>query len=255
MLGKRKFDMFADEGVRPDVPDLPNTSEEPKCEKVWNRGRDYDNFRDDTFPIVLKDAQNCRIPIGDKIAFVSLPKETEWLNIYLRSIERLTPNQLVNRNGVFTWIFYRKNGSSELRFAASQVHSSLETGTLHRAIARFVGADTIHGAGEMKKVGNHIEFNFESGSYVLDWVNPKDVSCTPGEMESYLDPLFRQQFPGMTFSQHPKTFIGQKETPLTMEELQLYADAHFIVCLHNKNDVATCRQTRGTCDSPLKSRL
>lgn len=249
----KRANMFDEGYVADPLPNIPDKSKEPRCANTWERGIDYTEPPD--YPVVMKPTANCTIPIGDKIAYVSLPTDLKWLDVYLKTIERLTPDQLADRNGIFTWIFYRTAGSTGVHFAASQVRSMFEVGTLHRAIAKSVGATTIHGAGEMKKVGKKIDFNFMSGSYVLPWIKKKNVSCSLPEMEEYLEPVFRKWFPEMTLTRRSGEFIGQEETPATMEELQLYADAHFIVCIHEKNEGEKCKQTKGTCDSPLKSRL
>lgn len=227
-------------------PDLPMDSEE-RCARRWMMGFPYE-ADDEEYPVVMKQVANCAVPIGDKIAYIGLPKEKSWLQTYLNSIERLRANELTD--GIYTWILYRKNGT--LEFAASRVLSVYEIGTMHRAIAKSVRAVTIHGAGELRKQGKTIEYNFESGTYMANWLSSKDKTCTLPEMQEYVDPKFKSFFPGHQFVMRPKTFVNKKETPATMEELQLYADAHFIVCLHDKDDKGKCEKV---CDNPLKSRM
>lgn len=229
--------------------DLPVDSEE-RCAKRWNMGFPYE-ADDEEYPMVMKQAANCAIAIGDKIAFVGLPKEKPWLQMYLNSIERLRADQL--GDGIYTWILYRK--TDKLEFAASRVLSVYEVGTLHRAIAKSVGAKTIHGAGELRKHGKTIEYNFQSGTYMANWISSKDKTCTTSEMEDYVEPRFKEFFPGHQLVLRPATFINRRESPATMEELQLYADAHFIVCLHDKNDKSTCEKMGSSCENPLKSRM
>jgi Tol biopolymer transport system component len=232
-------------------PELSAREEETRCAKTWEDGNSYDP--DDVYPIVMKPSSNCSVPIGDKIAYIQLPEDEKWLNLYLQSVERLRPVQILERNGVFTWLLYRKDGNN-LQFAATPVRSMYELGTIHRTIAKAVGAKTIHGAGEMKKTGKKIVFNFLSGSYMMNWIRTKDKSCTLPEMEDYVEPKLRAFFPGIEMVKTDKTFINNTDTPATMEELQLYADAHFIVCVHDKTEVDTCRKVKGTCENPLQSR-
>jgi hypothetical protein len=230
-------------------PDLPMDTEE-RCAKRWNMGFPYE-ADDEEYPVVMKQATNCAIPIGDKIAYVGLPKEKEWLQTYLKSINRVRADEI--DTGIYTWILYRKN--DKLEFAASRVLSVYEVGTLHRAIAKSVGAKTIHGAGELRKQGNTIEYNFQSGTYMAEWISSKDRTCTLSEMEDYVDAKFKSFFPGHQFVLRPATFINRRVTPPTMEELQLYADAHFVVCLHDKNDTSKCEKVASSCENPLKSRM
>lgn len=247
-----KKSMFDDEefSLAP-PPDLPDRSEEVRCAKTWDRGVEYEP--DDSYPIVMKPSSNCSVKFGDKLVYIQLPTDQKWLDLYIKSVERFTPQQLLDQNGTFTWMIYRKAGSNIIQFAASRVRSMFEVGTLHRSIAKSVGAKTIHGAGEMKKTGNRILYNFLSGSYVAKWIDSKDRSCTMEEMEDFLVPKFQAFFPGLELvrSSTGNTFITATATPVTMEELQLYTDAQFKVCLHDNRD--TCKSIQGSCKEPLKS--
>jgi hypothetical protein len=246
-----KKSMFDDDFVLAPPPDLPDRSKEVRCAKTWERGVEYEP--DDSYPIVMKPSSNCSVKIGDKLVYIQLPEDPKWLDLYIKSVERFTPQQLLDKNGTFTWMIYRKAGSNIIQFSASKVRSMFEVGTLHRSIAKSVGAKTIHGAGEMKKTGNRILYNFLSGSYVANWIDSKDRSCTVEEMENFLVPKFKAFFPGLELvrSSTGTTFITTIDTPVTMEELQLYADAQFKVCLHDSRD--TCKAIRGSCENPLKS--
>jgi hypothetical protein len=248
-----KKSMFDDDFALKPPSDLPDRSEEVRCAKTWDKGVVYEP--DDAYPIVMKPTSNCRVPIGDKVAYIQLPEDPKWLDLYIKTVQRFTPQQLLDEDGIFTWMIYRKTDSNIIQFAASKVRSMFELGTLHRSIAKSVGAKTIHGAGEMKKTGKRIVYNFLSGSYVAKWIDSKDRSCTMEEMEDFLVPKFQAFFPGLELvrSSTGNTFITQTATPVTMEELQLYADAHFTVCLHDTMD--TCKSIRGSCENPLKSSM
>ena len=248
--------------------DLPDRLDEVRCVKKFNEGVDVDDgdLRRSQYPNVMKNF-SCKLPVKvpdqeDKIAYVGLPVEDKlgknvWLNLYLSSVETLTPKQVSQRNGVFTWIFYRKKGSDDIQFAASQVRSAFELGTAHGSIAMNVGAYTIHGAGEMKKTGNNILYNYLSGTYVLSWIGKKDKSCTLPEMENLLDPKFKALFPGFVVNRFAigQTLITPSELPASMEELQLYADARFIVCIHDKDDIETCKKGPNGCVNMLRPRV
>ena len=230
--------------------DLPSREEEVRCAKTWEEGVDYEPDQD--YPIVMKPSANCSVPIGDKIAYIGLPTDPAWLKIYIDAVPRYRPVQMVDKDGIFTWMLYRKAGSSEILFAATQVTSVYEIGTLHRVLAKGVGAKTVHGAGELKKIGKNIVFNFLSGSYVLKWIGKKDKTCTLAEMENYIEPMFRSFFPGFTMERNNTTFITDTEVPTTMQDLQLYADAHFIVCVHDKGQKENCMKVNNSCENPLK---
>jgi len=227
---------------------LPERKREVRCENAWQRGFQYEG--DESFTPLMKYSINCAIPIEGKYAYVDIPTEPEWLNLYIQSIERLTASQVSTRNGTFTWIIYRKSGEGEIRFAASKVSSVYEIATIHRSIAKAVGASTIHGAGELKKDGNTILANFQSGTYMQNWIRKRDPTCTLEEMEVYIYPMFQSFFPGFSITRVGDTFIKKETMPPTMAELQLYADAHFIVCVHDSYD--TCKKVGKTCDNPLK---
>lgn len=231
-------------------PKIPAREEEKRCAKKWDTGFAYEG--EESFTPLMKYTTNCAIPIDGKYAYVEVPTDPEWLNLYLRSVERLTSSQVASRNGVFTWIIYRKSGEDQIRFAASRVNSVYELGTIHKSIAKAVGASTIHGAGEMEKRGNTIIANFQSGTYMQSWIRKKDPTCTLEEMEDYIYPMFESFFPGFSVVRVGDTFIKRETMPPTMAELQLYADAHFIVCLHDSQD--TCKKVNKTCEKPLNPR-
>lgn len=223
-------------------PDMEEEEEE-RCVKRWNEGYEFEPY-DDDFPVVMKPVSNCSVPVDGKFAYIELPKEKEWLNLFLKTIERLTPRQLLqSKYSVFTWILYKKNG--QLQFAASPVRSIFEVGTLHRNIAQAVGANTIHGAGEIKKARDGLYYNFISGTYMVPWIRKKDRTCTLAEMEEYITPKLQEFFPGILLRKSESTFITSSFTPVTMEELKLYKDAHFTVCIHDSQD--TCKKLQGSC--------
>lgn len=227
--------------------------EEESCASRWDTGVTVEE-EDPNFPIIMKPSVNCTVSFNGSIAYISLPVKREWLEVYLESIERLTVEELLEaRDGVYTWMMYRTRGDPSLKFAATRVQSVFEVGTLHRAIAQSMGAATVHGAGEMKKEGGTLIYNFQSGSYVASWIKAKDRTCTLADMEEYLVPKLMELFPPRTLRRQrvSATFITMEPT---MEELQLYADAGFLVCIHEAGRTEECKATRGACENPLKSR-
>lgn len=229
--------------------------EDGGCAAVYDQGRQYEKDHPE-WPVVLKPSSNCAIPIGDKIAFVALPKEgTDALKIYLSQVVRYTPETIANEDGIFTWLMYRSARSSEMKFAASKVLSPYEVGTLHRSIAKSMGAVSIHGAGEMEKRGKTIVYNMLSGSYMLDWFKKVKVrDCTAAQLEVHISNEFRDVFRGYNLQTTTKTLVDIEHLKPTMEELQLYADFGFIVCIHDASKVDECKQVKGTCETPLQPR-
>jgi hypothetical protein len=227
--------------------------EDGGCAAVYEQGRQYEMDSPD-WPVVMKPSSNCSIPIGDKIAFVGLPTDPEALKIYLNQVVRYTPETIANVDGIFTWLMYRTRGS-EMKFAASKVLSPYEVGTLHRSIAKSVGAVSIHGAGEMEKKGKTIVFNTLSGSYMVDWFKKvKARDCTASQLEVHVSNEFRNMMRGYTLQTTTKTLVDLEHLKPTMEELQLYADFGFVVCLHDAANIEQCKQVKGTCETPLQAR-
>jgi hypothetical protein len=227
--------------------------EEVRCASQWERGVTVEE-QDPKFRIFMKPPVNCTVAFNGSIAYIALPAEREWLDVYLESIKRLTAEELLEaRDGVYTWMMYRTRGDATLKFAATRVQSVFELGTIHQAIAHSVGAVSVHGAGEMKKEGETLIYNFQSGSYVATWIKPKDRTCTLAEMEEFLVPKLMDLFPPRTLRRQrvDSTFITMEPT---MEELQLYADAGFLVCIHPVGRTEECKAAKGTCANPLKSR-
>ena len=236
--------------------DLPprQQEEEHACAKKWNKGIRHD--ADPRFPLVMKPSANCSYEIEGQVAYIGLPTEAKWLDLYLSTIKRLRPVQVLADTGVFTWLLYRK-GNSDLQFVASKVHTPYEIGTIHYALYEAVGATSAHGAGELRRTSDgKVYVNMASGSFVANWVGIRDVPCTPYEMESYILDKLRPFFPGveLTKTSSQQTYITAENLPMTLEDLQLYADAHFTVCLHPKDQKDTCRKVRNTCEKPMAPR-
>lgn len=235
------------------VPDLPPREEEPACSKKWNVG--ISRERDEIIKIFMKPSANCRYEIEGQIAYIALPDNKEWRSVYTKlGIKQLTPQEILADKGVFTWLLYRK-GDKTLRFVASKVHTPYEIGTIHIAMYEAVGATSAHGAGELLLEGGKVYVNLASGSFVADWVGPKDAPCTKDEMDSYILSHLQMFFPGvhMIKTSSESTYINAKNLPMTLKDLQLYADVGFIICLHPKDQVDTCRKVKSECESPMSA--
>lgn len=201
----------------------------------------------------MKPSKNCAIPVDGKYAYVSPPSDLSALETYIREVERVDSAEgFRNKTGVYTWILYRTKDDPMLKFAAAHVNSVIELGTLHHALARGVGAATVHGAGELKKrdaAKHEILVNFQSGSFMEKWILPEDL-CTLPEMERFLLAKLREVLRGLRVETPRKaSFITDELTPPTMDELKSYAARGFKVCLYDT--AAECKANKGTCETPL----
>jgi hypothetical protein len=167
---------------------------------------------------------------------------------YIFSIPVYTKSELESaENGVYAWILCKLPGEEEAdpQFIARKVNSVLEVASLHKAIARAVGAATIHGAGEVRKEGSTLTFNFLSGSYM-------QLDCDRDARETFMRSyLVKPEMFGSNAkfaADMMQTFITH--TP-TMAELQEYANKGFRICLHDSKD--ECLSKKGKCDQTLKA--
>lgn len=223
-----------------------------RCEETWTTGVPAKSS--DEFPVWMKPSKNCAIPVDGKYAYVSPPQDRADLEAYIRDVERVDSAEgFQGASGVYTWILYRTADDPIVKFAAGAVKSVIELGTLHHALARGVGAVTVHGAGELKKREGSVHqilINFQSGSFMEKWSLPGDV-CTLPEMERFLLQTVRTVLKGLRVETPRKaSFITDELTPPTMEELNSYAARGFKVCLYTT--AAECKTGKGTCDPPLE---
>lgn len=227
-----------------------------ECGKVWDIGVPNKPV-DDPYPAFFKPSTNCSYNVDGQIVFIEYPKDRQKVIDYIHRVERFDQTTLLKApNGVYTWILYKKRDDPTTYFACARVKSIVEMGTLHYAVARGVEASTIHGAGELKKVGKDITFNFLSGSFMQKWISGKNPLCTLPEMEvfirkNYLEPIFPRTNTYFT----KETIIARYFLKVpTMEEIQSYADEGFVVCVHPKDKKDECLSVKGTCAAPLKPR-
>lgn len=224
-----------------------------ECGKIWDTGVPNKPI-DDPYPAFFKPSTNCTYNVDGQVVFIEYPKDRQKIIDYIHRVERFDEtNVLKAPNGVYTWILYKKKDDPNVYFACTRVKSIVEMGTLHFAVARGVEASSIHGAGEMKKVGNEITFNFLSGSFMQKWI-PAKALCTLPEMEVYIrNNYLEPKFPRTTILFTKETIIARYFLKVpTMEEIQSYADEGFVVCVHPKDKVNECKTTKGACAAPLK---
>jgi hypothetical protein len=249
----RKSDRVRTPSLLPsEIRPTPPVEKKVRCEDVWNAGVPTKSI--ESFPVFMKPSKNCAIPIDGKWAHISAPSNVGDLEAYITGVDRATgPEGFMGKSGVYTWILYRTRDDPTIKFAAGLVKSVIELGTLHHALARGTGAVTVHGAGEMKKRDankNEILINFQSGSFMQNWVLPD--TCSTGEMERFLLPKVRQMLRGMKVETPRKsTFITDELVPPTMEELREYAKKGFKICLYDSPDA--CSKQKGTCATPLSA--
>lgn len=229
------------------------------CEEAWTKGMPLKKT-DDGFPIVMKPSMNCvfRVQGTQDIAYVGLPKTREEVMAFLKTIPRLTADELESApEGVYTWLLYSKDGSAPM-FAASKTETMLELGTVHYSIAISVGATAVHGAGELWKHGNEYSINFLSGTFMDSWRSSLPSECPLETMQSYLQArlkksIFPYLFRGKVLSFTRMGFVTGRflSKELTTDKLETYVRAGFVVCIHDKENVDECKRTKGTCKKPM----
>ena len=252
MLSRKSDRVRTPSALPSEIRPTPPVEKKVRCEEVWDVGVPTKPL--ESFPVFMKPSKNCAIPIEGKWAHISAPSNVADLESYIAGVERVSSAEgFAGKAGVYTWILYRTSGDSTIKFAAGLVKSVIELGTLHHALARGTGAVTVHGAGEMKKRDaskNEILINFQSGSFMQNWVLPN--TCTTGEMERFLLPKVRQMLRGMKVETPRKsTFITDELVPPTMEELREYSKKGFKICLYD--DPTMCSRMKGTCETPLSA--
>jgi len=94
-------------------------------------------------------------------------KKRESAIAYFR--RKILINENVSRgpDGYYTWLLKDITGAGRI-LVAGHTRSQQELGTLHKNLDDFSGPGTIVAAGEFVKEEDHILFNLQSGSYMLD---------------------------------------------------------------------------------------
>lgn len=217
------------------------------CKDVFLKGIPNSQLDTDANPAIFKSSLNCTFQVDGKIAYVSPPEDQAKKMQFIKEQPTITQVGLkLAKDGVYTWILCKtRGGGDDIHFHARYVRSVLEVASLHLAIARAVGATTVHGAGELKKEGKKITFNFQSGSYMKP-------DCAVKDRENYMRETYFSRIFGdydIEFVADGATFITQQPT---MGELQDYASKGFRICLHDAEKVDECKATKGKCENVLK---
>lgn len=241
--------MHNTEKERRNLPSFSTPLTMDECERKFQNGIPNTQSPRDFIIAVHKPSANCTFEVDGKYAFVAAPgKAIDTIN-FIHEIPVLTKEEFEGaENGTYAWVICKIAGEEDEppKFFARKVRSILEVGSLHKAIVRGILAATIHGAGEARKEGSTITFNFLSGSYM-------QIDCDKDARETFLkehlasDEMFgkKAKFPKDML----QTFITEKPT---MEELQDYADKGFRICLHDTKE--ECESVKHNCENRMKPR-
>jgi hypothetical protein len=171
--------------------------------------------------VSVKDIMNCSVQTEEGEKYVLVKRKGDASKEFLDSIEVYTDAASLP-DGLYCWIL-----TDPGKFAAIQVLSALEVGSIHKTITHKLGVTKIHGAGEMRKdKGGLISYNLLSGTYMNEWL--ASAEACRGQLESEIRTAFERLFPGVLFGFVTKTLISQK-LRLTKKELERYARYGFIV--------------------------
>ena len=224
--------------------------QEGLCQDVWNTGvRHYVNgwwrtpegwkFVTRFFPVFVKknpdtkQSFNCDVKDeGGQYVLATLPGRDK-LTAYLKSIPIWNDLESLP-DGLYTWIFYHR-AASPVQFAATTTWSALEMGTTHLAIAARVGASAVHGAGELRKLGDTYTYNLLSGTFTGEWKKKMKGTCTPDALEAYIDSEFKLRFANADITRTDITLIDPM-LPVTKDEIATYTNAGWTFKFYKTKD-------------------
>lgn len=126
-------------------------------------------------------------------------------------------------DGTYCWV------DTEKGFAAVQVRSPLEIGTLHAHIVDRIKARGVFVAGEVIKAGKTATYNIVSGTFSEKLPRIYDT-LTYDEMVREARDLFKDMELEARY-EGEDTFITAERLPITAAELQVYKDAGYDVIL------------------------
>jgi hypothetical protein len=207
------------------------------CDKAWEKGVPAPDPT--KYPVWMKPSQQCSFEVDGKRAYIAAKDEDS-----LR--EFIDANPVVTTlddaaEGVYTWLLYRKKKGGKLKFAAAKVQSVLEIATLHRAIAYVTKAETIHGAGELKKTETKLRVNAQSGSFMVEWKKTLPEGCSLTDMGNFVLEKVKPFLPAeglevYAYTREDKdkdvTFIEGKSLEPSKEELDSYEKRGLTVCYY-----------------------
>ena len=132
-------------------------------------------------------------------------------------------------DGIYTWI------DSDTGFYANRVLSSLELGTIHHSLALRSFSNEVFGAGELRKTGDSVQYNIQSGSYMKDFI--VENASRIGGIVTHMNTLFQSFGLRPEFIDTP--FIDIASMPLTRTELDIYVVAGYEVWFFDTEDECT----------------
>ena len=100
---------------------------------------------------------------------IEINNDSTKVQEFLNHFDRLDEIQLrTAEDGIYNWVIYTTKEQERLRFVCSKMVSPLETGIRHQAIVcdNRLQVHRVIAAGECKKEGSQIIYNFQSGTYM-----------------------------------------------------------------------------------------
>ena len=170
---------------------------------------------------VLTTSQSLSDPYPFNVTSKAYPLSTNWiLNITYASTKRLKIFNNINKldDGVYTYIIYMKSNGTDIVILFAKVNI-YELGTKHSHIDSYrrenYPSHKLFIAGELKKTGGEIVFNFESGTYTKNKIgNIQHKFVYTGfsrlSLENYVKRIFTGLMKNKTVSVHytSKTLIN-----------------------------------------------
>ena len=192
------------------------------CEDVWKDGRRVEAW--ENLDSYYKKEANCTVKSAR--GYVHLSGTEEQLKKYVFSLPVYNASNLPE--GVCTWAMY--STGAEIKFAATSIQNAFEMGSSHKLLMLRLGATRIHGAGELRKNGNTVDFNTQSGTYTREWVRSRVRArvCNGEELEDIISEKARGFLSAYRIRPDIRTFIT-KELPITDDEIARYRAAGFVV--------------------------
>jgi hypothetical protein len=217
---------------------MNNNNTDP-CANIFSNGLrfSWDTFSNSPY----KSSFSCKLKTEDgKFVKMTVPEDYNVI-AFLNSFPSYNETELINEDGLYTWIMYSLGSEQSIQFAAVAVKNAFEVGTLHKALALKMGAARIHGAGELLKTGSQIIYNLQSGSFTKYWLNSREKSkkrmrCSSDQLEDKLNSEFVKRFSGITLNYTNKTMINES-IPIKYEDIQTYKHAGIIVELYDTEDM------------------
>jgi hypothetical protein len=192
------------------------------CEDVWKDGRRVEVW--ENLDSYYKENVSCTTKSSR--GYVRLYGKEEMIKIYIYSLPIYTANTLPD--GICTWVMYSNGG--EIKFGATSVQNAFEVGSSHKVLVLRLGATRIHGAGELRKNGDSIDFNTQSGTYTHEWIRSRVRArmCSGDELEEIITEKVHGFLSAYKLRLDVRTFIT-KVLPITDEEIARYKTAGFKV--------------------------